>query len=162
MDFTRAIPSSNGNGKPAAGIDAFDAAKAAPEFSPLPPGIYAARVLKGEYTTTKAGADAYRLRFEVTEGEQKGKTVIRTWTFGPKAIAYTKRDLAPFGLTTSAALLSPFPPAGREYHVRLVVALQRGDDSIERNDIKRVDLIRVDESPAAAFMLPGQNEGGAR
>jgi hypothetical protein len=160
MDYTNAIPSTNG--KPAGGIDAFDTATPAPEFTPLPPGTYKARISKGEYTTTKAGAEAYRLRFQVTEGEHVGKTVIRTWTFGPKALAYTKRDLTPFGLTTSAKLLSPFPEPGREYLVRLVVALQRGDDGIERNDVKRIDLLDVNESPAAAFMLPPPGEGGTR
>lgn len=160
MDYTNAIPSTNG--KPAGGIAAFDAADAAPDFSPLPPGIYAARVQRGEYCSTKAGADAYRLRFEVTDGSHAGQTVIRTWTFGPKALAYTKRDLAPFELTTTAKLLSPFPEPGREYRVRLVVALQRGDDGIERNDVKRIDIVRVDESPAAAFMLPPPGEGGAK
>lgn len=160
MDFTHAIPSNNGTPAGAGGIDAFDAAEAAPEFTPLPPGIYTARILRGEYTTTKGGAEAYRLRFQVTEGPHEGQTVIRTWTFGPKALRYTKRDLALFGLTTSAKLLSPFPEPGREYLVRLVVALQRGDDGIERNDVKRIDLVRVDESPAAAFMLPPKAEGG--
>lgn len=158
MDFSKAIPS--GNGRPPGGIDGFDGAEAAPEFTPLPPGIYSARILRGEFTTTKAGADAYRLRFQVTEGPDEGQTVIRTWTFGPKALPYTKRDLAPFGLTTSAQLLSPFPEPGREYLVRLVVALQRGDDGIERNDVKKIDLLRVVESPAAAFLLPEQGEGG--
>ena len=160
MDYSNAIPSANG--KPAGGIDAFDAADAAPEFSPLPPGVYAARVLRGEYCSTKAGADGYRLRFEVTEGPQLGKTVVRIWTFGPKAMPYTKRDLSPFGLTTTAKLLSPFPEPGREYLVRLVVALQRGDDGVERNDIKRIDVLRVVESPAAGFMLPEQGEGGPK
>ena len=160
MDFSSALPSNNGKGN-GGGIGDFDAAETAPEFSPLPPGTYSARVLRGEYTTTKtSGADAFRLRFEVTEGAHKGKSVVRTWTFGPKALTYTKRDLAPFGLATTAKLLSPFPEAGREYHVRLVVALQRGDDGIERNDIKRIDQIRAVESPAAEFMLPEQGEGG--
>ena len=99
------------------------------------------------------------MRCEITEGEQTGKTVIRTWTFGAKALPYTKRDLAPFGLTTTEKLLSPFPEAGRDYFVRLVVALQRGDDGLERNDVKRIDVLRVVESPAAAFMLPEQGEG---
>lgn len=159
MDFTHAIPGSNGTLR-AGGLDAYDAAQAAPEFAPIPPGIYTARVLRGEYATTKAGADAYRLRFEIAEGDHAGKTVLRTWTFGPKALPYTKRDLAAFGLDTSAKLLSPFPEPCRAYVVRLVVALQRGDDGVERNDIKRIDLLRVEESPAAAFMLPGQGEGG--
>ena len=160
MDFTNVLPSANG--KPAGGIEGYDTAEAAPEFSPIPPGIYAARIVRGEYCSTKAGADAYRLRFEVTEGEQTGRTIVRTWTFGAKALPYTKRDLTPFGLTSSASLLSPFPPVGKEYLVRLVVALQRGDDGIERNDVKRIDVLRVVESPAAAFMLPEQDEGGPK
>lgn len=160
MDFSNAIPITNGTS--AGGISDFDATEAAPEFAPLPPGSYSASVLRGEYCSTKAGSDAYRLRFEITEGPHAGKSVIRTWTFGTKALPYTKRDLAPFGLTTSAALLSPFPPAGRVYLVRLVVALQRGDDGVERNDVKRIDLVRVDESPAAAFMLSEQSEGGPK
>jgi hypothetical protein len=157
MDYSSAIPGANGT---PAGLDGFDAATPAPEFTPLPPGIYSARVVRGEYCSTKTGADAFRLRFEITEGEQRCKTVIRTWTFGARALPYSKRDLAPFGLTTSAKLLSPFPEAGREYFVRLVVALQRGDDGVERNDIKRIDVVRIVESPAAGFMLPRQGEGG--
>lgn len=161
MDFTNAIPGANG--KPAGGIEAFDATEAAPEFVPLPQGVYSARVLRGEYTSTKrTGADAYRLRFEVTDGPHAGRTVIRTWTFSPKAMPYTKRDLAPFGLTSTERLLSPFPEPGREYLVRLVVALQRGDDGIERNDVKRIDLVRVADAPAAAFMLPNGGEGGPK
>jgi len=152
MDFTNVFSSTNG--KQAGGLGAFDAVEPAPEFTPLPSGVYTARVLKGEYTTTRTGTDAYRMRFEVAEGPHAGRTVIRTWTFSPKALPYTKRDLAPFGLTSSAKLLSPFPEPGREYFVRLVVALQRGDDGREFNDIKKIDIIRVDESPVTAFMLP--------
>jgi hypothetical protein len=160
MDFTNAFNASNGTGKPPGGIDAFDGAEPAPEFTPVPPGIYSARVLRGEYCRTRAGDDAYRLRFEISEGACAKRTVIRTWTFGPKALSYTKRDLAPFGLTTAAQLLCPFPEAGREYLVRLVVALQRGEDGIERNDVKRIDVLRVVDPPAAAFMLPERGEGG--
>lgn len=158
MDYMNAIPNAH-EGSQAGGIGAFDSAAAAPEFTPLPPGIYNARVVRGEFAQTRAGADAYRMRFAVTEGEHEGRTVLRTWTFGPKALPYSKRDLAPFGLNSSAKLLAPFPEAGREYLVRLVVALQTGDDGIQRNDIKRIDLLRVDESPAAAYLLP-QGEGG--
>jgi hypothetical protein len=150
------------DGNTASGLGAFDAVQAAPQYQPLPPGIYSARVLRGEYCRTKAGADAYRLRFEVTEGPHAGKTVIRTWTFGTDAIKFTKRDLTPFGLTTSAALFSQFPEPCREYLVRLVVALQRGDDGREFNDVKKIDIVRVVESPAAAFMLPERSEGGPK
>lgn len=163
MDYTTAFGNGNGlpPGKPPSGLGGFDDAEPAPEFTPLPGGTYKARVQRGEYTTTKSkGEDAYRIRFEVVEGEHAGKTVARTWTFGPKALPYTKRDLRPFGLTSQAQLLSPFPEPGREYVVRLVVALQRGDDGIERNDIKRIDVDRVIDPPADQFKLPEEDEGG--
>jgi hypothetical protein len=158
MDYSNVF----NNGKPPTGFAGFDDAQPAPEHKPIPPGIYIARVVRGESCSTKVGAVAYRLRFEVTEGEQAGKTLVRTWTFGEKALSYTKRDLAPFGLTTSPKLLSPFPEAGREYMVRLMVALQRGDDGGEFNDIKKIELLRVVESPAAAFLLPNPSEGGPK
>ena len=158
MSFSNALPGRND--QPTEGIAAFGTVAAAPDFAPLPPGLYAACVLKGEYAATKAGKDAYRLKMEVTEGEHAGKTVVRTWTFGAKALPYTTRDLAPFGLTTTAALLSPFPEPGREYLVKLVVALQKGDDGVTRNDIKRIDIVRIGESPEAKFLLPDTTEGG--
>jgi hypothetical protein len=152
MDFTNAIPSNNG--KPPGGIHNFDTAEPAPEYSPVPPGVYIARVRKGEYTTTQKGKEAYRMRFEVIEGPHTGKSVFRTWTFGTKALPYTKRDLTLFGLTSFEKLLSPFPEPGRDHIVRLVVALQRKDDGREFNEVKKIDIIRVDGSPAAAFMIP--------
>jgi len=158
MDFAKALPGSNGSG--GGGIDDFDNVSAAAEFEPLPPGIYSARVVRGEFCSTKAGADAYRMKFEIVEGPQTGKTAIRIWTFGAKALPYSKRDLAPFALTTSAKLLEPFPSADKDVFVRLVVALQRGDDGIGRNDIKRIDQIRFVDSPTARFMLDGESEGG--
>jgi len=163
MDFSRVFDECNSKSPLAAGgLAAFDAVEAAPEYTPLPPGIYIARVVRGEYTTTRAGADAYRLRSEVVDGPHTGKTIVRTWTFGAKALPYAKRDLAAFGLTTSAALLAPFPPVGREYRVWLVVALQRSDEGTEHNDIKRIDVIGVTDSPIADFVLPSeQAKGGA-
>jgi hypothetical protein len=160
VNYSNILPGSNG--QPPRGIAAFDAAVPAPEYTPLPPGIYSARVQRGECYITKAGDDAYRMRFEVTDGLHAGKTVVRTWTFGEKALPYSRRDLATFGLTSAEQLQSPFPEVGRDYFVRLTVALQRGNDGTERNDIKRIDIVRVDESPAAAFQLPGNGNGGAK
>ena len=159
LNLNNAIPTPSGNG---GGISNFDCATAAPEFQPVPPGVYTARVVKGEYTTAKTGSEVYRLKFEIDDGPHVGNSLIRMFFFSEKAIGYTKRDLAPFGLTTTAQLLSPFPEPGREYLVRLVVALQKGDDGIERNDIKRIDVMKVTDSPAAAYTLPPDGEGGPK
>lgn len=143
------------------GLQGFDFVEPAPEISPLPAGIYLARVLHGELTVTKtSGVDAYRIRFEVIEGEHSGRTLIRTWTFGEKAVSYTKRDLAVFGLTTMAQLRAEFPVPGKQSNVRLKVVLKRGDDGHEFNDIKRIQIVNVIDSPAARFRLPEIDEGG--
>lgn len=135
------------------GIEAFDATPAAPEFTPLPAGFYKVKVVLGECCTTRAGTDGYRIRFEVADGPHAGKAITRIWTFGPRAIGYSKRDLAIFGLTTSAQLLSPFPPIGKEITCRLIVATQRGNDGIERNDIKKIDVLEVRDSPGSEFLI---------
>ena len=85
MDYSNAF--GNGNNNAPSGIDAFGSAPPPPP--PLPPGIYMARVEKGEYCTTKTkGEDAYRIVFQVTDGPHVGTTVMRTWTFGEKAMHY--------------------------------------------------------------------------
>lgn len=33
---------------------------------------------------------------------------------------------------------------------------------VRRSDLKRIDLLRVEEFPAAEFMLPGESEGGPK
>jgi hypothetical protein len=144
----------------AEGLSAFDATQPAPSYDPLPPGAYNARVLKGEVIQTKTGNDGYRLTFVISDGPHAGRTVAKTFVFTPKSLPYSKRDLAAFGLTTARQLLSPFPEPGKEYIVRLVVALQRSNDGTEFNDIKRCDVLRVAESPIAPFLVPPQSEEG--
>lgn len=161
MDYSNALPPNkggNGNGN-GGGLGAFDSAEPAPEFTPLPPGIYQARVQRGDYTSTKSGAEAFRLKFEITEGEHAGRTVQRTWTFSEKALPYTRRDLAAFGLTTKEQILSPFPPPGKEIRCRLVVAVQNNNGT-EFNDIKRTDNVTVTDSPLADLLLHDNSEGG--
>jgi hypothetical protein len=153
--FSDALGGSNNTKPPSGGggIGGFDDAQPAPEFSPIPPGIYKARVSSAGVTKTKAGVDAYSMRFTILEGDQANRVIPRMWVFSAKAMPYVKRDLAVFGLTTSAQLLSPYPPTGKEVIVRLIVALQRGDDGIERNDIKRVELLEVRDIPGSQFLI---------
>jgi hypothetical protein len=88
--------------------------------------------------------------------------VAKTFAFTPKSLPYSKRDLSLFGLTTSQQLLAPFPECGKEYIVRLTVALQRLDDGRELNDIKRCEVLRVVDSPVSQFIVTPTSEGGTR
>ncbi len=144
-------------------MDSFDSIAPAPEYKPLPVGIYQVRIVSGTFTQTKKGDNAYKIAFEVTQGEQTGRRVSRTWTFSEKAIGYSKRDLAPFGLTTVKQLLEPWPPLGCEVYCRLIVAIQRGDNGSEFNDIKKIDAVRTVDSAAKNFLIdPDKDEGGSK
>lgn len=153
-------------------LDAFDTVQAAGERTPLPAGSYSVRVVSGRVDKTRAGADAYRMVFEVTEGEHQGRWLFRLWTFSEKAIGYAKRDLAAFGLTTTKALLSPFPAAGEEIHLRVIAAVQRLENGTEVNDIKGfADILRrsatappadADGSPFGRFSLDNPPAEGGR
>ena len=159
MGFSDAFDDTpNGARKPTAGLDAFDDAKA---YEPLPVGTYTARIVSGGLTQTKRGDDAYRMTFEVSEGDWRGERLSRWWTFSERGVRRAKGELAAFGLNSKQKLYEPFPPIGREIYVRLTVVLQRRDDLSEGNDIKRIEIIRDDASPAAAFLIdPNKPTGG--
>jgi hypothetical protein len=135
------------------GLDAFDSTPPAPEMEPLPPGVYIAVVVHGELVQTRSGSDGYRVKFRIIEGPYAGRLAFRTWSFSERALPYARRDLGQFGLTTSAQLLASFPEVGREYRVKLWVALQRGDNGHQYNDVKRVQLITV--GPAVGGAVGG-------
>lgn len=159
MNFANAFDAvKNGGGKPPVGLAGFDEAETP---KPLPAGIYVAKIVLGKLVFTKKGDDAYRMNFEVTDGEHRGRRISRTLAFTEKAIGYAKRDLAAFGLTTSQKLLESFPPVGREVYVKLVVALQRGDDGSEFNDVKRIEVLRWGDSPAAPFLIDPDKQGAS-
>jgi len=150
----------NNNAGGGGGLDAFDTTPPAPGMEPLPAGTYTAVIAHGELVQTKSGSDGYRIRFRIVEGPYAGRIAFRTWSFSERALPYARRDLGQFGLTTSAQLLAPFPEVGREYRVKLWVALQRGDDGREFNDVKRVQLITVGPTTAPPTDPPAPTTAG--
>ena len=139
MSLSQIFNSNNNTG--GGGLDRFDETAPAPGMEPLPAGTYTAVVVQGELIQTRSGNDGYRVKFRIVEGPYAGRFAFRTWSFSERALPYARRDLSQFGLTTSAQLLAPFPEVGREYRVKLWVALLRTDDGVERSDIKRVTLL---------------------
>lgn len=146
------------------GLAAFDQVQAAEAWTPLPAGKYKARVVSGSVTQTKKGDTAYRVVFEITEGEQRSKRLSRLWTFTEKSLKFVKRDLGKLNLTSMQKLLEPFPPVGKEYIVGLIVALQRMDDGTETNDIKQFVVLEIKDTPGSDFLIdpnrPASSEGG--
>lgn len=143
-------------------LSAFDNATGA---TFVPAGWYLCRLEAGELVATKAGKQAYRLRFVVIEpAAHTGFTLWRYCTFAAAANANrAKAALAPLGLRTSADLRrAPFPEAGRTILCRVLVAIQKNDST--RNDVERftVERDQCDDTTAAArFALPPDaGEGG--
>lgn len=139
-------------------LDQFDSATAADEFGPLPKGTYVCLAVRGQLTTAGTGTPGYGVEFKVIEGESTGRRLWRTWYLTPAAMAYTKRDLAKFGLDSKDNLTAPFP-AGRLV-LAVTVSVRKGDDGAERNEVTKVELLRVQEPEADPF-APA-DEGGAQ
>ena len=137
-------------------FDRFDSVTEADDLALLPRGSYVCLATKGERTTARTGTPGYSIEFEVIEGEYLGRRLWRTWFFTDAALTYTKRDLQKFGIGSKEKLEAPFPANRMVF--RLTVVLRKDDDSIERNEVKSLELLRVVE-PVADPFAP-EAEGG--
>ncbi len=146
-------------------FDRFDAAEAADDFGPVPKGVYVALAVAGKLDKARTGTDCYTVEFRVMEGQYAGRRLWMSKYFTADALAYTKRDLAKLGIDTKAKLRQPFP--ANRLVCRLTVALRKSDDGTERNEIRNLELIRVQEPEADPFAPaggagpdPGSGEAG--
>ena len=130
-------------------LDTFDTTEAAEEFVPLPKGTYVAVAVEGGMTEAKTGTKGYGITFKVMEGQHANRRLWRTWYFTRDALPYTKRDLIKFGLDGKAKFYLPFP-AGR-FVCKLTVALRTLDDGTTANEIKTVEVVRVQEPQRDPF-----------
>jgi hypothetical protein len=136
-------------------FDRFDTAEAADDFGPLPKGVYVALAVGGRLDKARTGTDCYTVEFRVTEGEYAGRRLWMTKYFTPAALPYTKRDLAKLGIDSKTKLGQPFP--ANRFVCKLTVALRRDDDGTERNEIKNLEVVRVQE-PEADPYAPADDE----
>ena len=125
---------------------AWQATAAANDFTLLPPGEYAFRILAGELFTSKRGTPGYKLTLEVTEGEHEGRRAWADFWLTPAALPMTKRDLAKIGVTDLAQLEQPLPVG---ILVRGRLALRRDDDGHESNRLTRFECAGIE--PGDAF-----------
>lgn len=135
----------------------FDTTEAAAEYAPLPRGVYTAVADAGEMTCSPSKTFGYKITFRVTEGEFAGRRVRKTYYLTDAAMAYSKRDLAKFGLNTQADLKAPF--AGGRHVVQLDVVYRTEDDGRKWNEVKSVTVLNVQEPEADPFAP--ETAGGA-
>ncbi|VTR92755.1 Uncharacterized protein OS=Rhodopirellula baltica SWK14 GN=RBSWK_05112 PE=4 SV=1: DUF669 [Gemmata massiliana] len=147
-----------GNGASDDIFDRFDATEAADDFGPLPKGVFVALAIGGKLDKARTGTDGYTIEFRVLEGEYTGRRLWVTKYFTPAALPYTKRDLAKLGIDSTAKLRQPFP--ANRLVCKLTVTLRRDDDGTERNEVKNLDVIRVQEPTADPF-APSDPAGAA-
>jgi hypothetical protein len=139
-------------------LDQFDSAAAADELGPLPKGSYVCLAVRGQLTAAGTGTPGYGVEFKVIEGEYAGRRLWRTWYLTPAAMTYTKRDLAKFGLDSKDKLTAPFP--ADRLVLKVTVSVRKGDDGSERNEVTKVELLRVQEPEADPFAPAEGAEGG--
>jgi hypothetical protein len=140
----------------------FEETEAAPEYAPLPKGVYVAELSSAELTSSTTGTPGYTLGFTVNEGDLKGRRVWHTLWLTPAAMPMTKRDLAKLGVVKLDQLERPVPPG---IICQLTVVVRTDDDGETRNRVTRYEVIEIrpDSTADDDFGVAGSGagEGGA-
>jgi hypothetical protein len=135
----------------------WDETEEADEFGPLPPGEYIARVVSGEFFTSKTNSTpGYKLAFKVLEGDYTGRQFWHDLWLTPAALPMAKRDLGKLGVKRLEQLEQPLPPGIR---CKVKLTLRRDDDGTEYNRVRTFEVIAVDQPERDAF-APAEQEGG--
>jgi hypothetical protein len=121
---------------------AFSAATPAGEFTPLPAGVYVARIVSGALDQSKKGTPEYCITFKVLEGEHAGRQVWHRVYLTAAAMPMAKRDLAKLGITSLDQLERPLPVGLR---CNLKLTLRKGDDGAEYNRVKTFEVTGIDK-----------------
>lgn len=151
--LTGVLPGGNGDDDI---FNRFDEVEAADDFRPLPKGAYVAVAVSGRLDKARTGTDGYTVEFRIVEGEYVGRRIWMTKYLTPAAMSYSKRDLAKLGIDSAAKLRGPFP--ADRFVCKLTVALRTGDDGTERNEIKHLELLRVQDLPVDPFGPGGDGD----
>ena len=127
----------------------WHATDAAVEFAPLPRGVYLCHVTGGELASSRTNrTPGYKLEFTVIEGDVKGRKLwIYLW-LTPAALPATKRDLAKLGITSPEQMEQQLP---RWIRCNVTAVVRKGDDGIERNEVRGFEMLGIDKPEPDAF-----------
>lgn len=137
--------------------DAWNTTVAAADFAPLPPGPYEVVAVCGELFTAKSGTAGYKLTFEVSYGDFKGRKIWHDIWLTPAALPLAKRDLLKIGITSLDQLERPLPA---RFQCKVKLALRKNDDGIEYNRVVSFECVGVEKSDPFAPPTEGA-EGSA-
>jgi hypothetical protein len=118
--------------------------------------VYTCRILSGELSQSRKGTAGYKLTFEITDGECKGRRAWHDLWLTEAAAAQTMRDLAKLQITDFEQLERPFPPG---ILVRVKLALHRSDSGNEFNRVVRFEVIGVEPPEPFAPSNPPADGG---
>ncbi|OWK44026.1 DUF669 domain-containing protein [Fimbriiglobus ruber] len=127
----------------------FDATEAADDFGPLPKGVYVVLATGGRLDQARTGTRCYKVEFRVIEGEHAGRRLWWDKYLTPAALPYTKRDLSKLGITSREKLEQPLP--ANRLVCKVTVVVRTDDDGIERNEIRNLELLRVQDAAVDPF-----------
>jgi len=137
-------------------FDDWNAADAAEDFQPLPSGKYIASIESGVLSeSSRKGTPSYKLTFRITEGEYKDRLVWHDIWLTEKARPIAKRDLGKLGVTGLEQLEKPMPQGIK---CEVTLALRKGDGGVEYNQVRRFDVIDMDEPEPNPFTPVGEPE----
>lgn len=131
-----------GNGGSDDGFDIFSV-EAADEFGPLRKGSYVCIAESGRPSTSRSGTPGYEITFRVIEGDHAGRKVWKTFWLTADAAKYSRRDIQKFGFTSNDQLKEELPR--ERFVVRLTLTVRKSEDGVEYNEVKTIELIRVQD-----------------
>ena len=134
---------------------------------PVPHGQYRCRVTKGEMQISSKGNSGYRLTFEIVGGEHQGRKLWKTYYFTDNARAYSRGELAKFGLVDEGHFTDPFP-GDKVIHCTVFVTVTASDRG-EQNEVQRIaDIVIQGPSGGSSSATPAPQKpapkkpGGAK
>lgn len=128
-------------------------------FSPAPAGDYLCELIKVEEASTNAGDEMWKLRWEIIEGQSKGKKIFDNMVFSDNAMKRVKLILSRLGLDVSGEIdLVPETILRKRAIVTVEIESYSDDEGREkrRNVVPFGGYERADRAPAAAGPGPGK------
>jgi hypothetical protein len=133
----------------------FQEAEAAPAGA-LPAGTYPCVCTDGRFARSKIkGTPSYKLKFEVADGQHKGRLVWHDCYLTAAAVRHSKGILTAFGVMDVAK------PLDGRFACLVTVRPRVADDGSEHTEVKAIRVLKRLEPFAFEEDADGRNEWGA-